>query len=363
MKPVLAFLLPFLMLINLSACSGAQTPVRETAPVTTSAVEITPETEANAAVPETEPVLEGGLFLKVSSITFSLVGESDDIYLGVIPRELLTWESDAPEIIAVDNGVLTAKGVGSATIRATYGDRQVQCSASCLAQTQDELRQLDPAILSAPNRLLPEVDLTSPCTAFDDSTILGDSITYFLWQYENTVHYLGDMTFVTRQGISLHGLVDRFKNMYYEGVETNIEDIIAKVDASRVYILLGCLDFQVPASAAQLMEHWEKLCDLIAEKAPEKEIILISNIPGYTPGMQPTQYNLDVAQITPQLRQLARERGYGFLDLGYYIQDPLGRMPKIYSKDEFHMNDAGSLVWIRLLRYSAYLEAAGGSLT
>ena len=255
MKPVLAFLLPFLMLINLSACSGAQAPVRETAPVTTSAVEITPETEASAAVPETEPVLEGGLFLKVSSITFSLVGESDDIYLGVIPRELLTWESDAPEIIAVDNGVLTAKGVGSATIRATYGDRQVQCSASCLAQTQDELRQLDPAILSAPNRLLPEVDMTSPCTAFDDSAILGDSITYFLWQYENTVHYLGDMTFVTRQGISLHGLVDRFKNMYYEGVETNIEDIIAKVDASRVYILLGCLDFQVPASAAQLMEH------------------------------------------------------------------------------------------------------------
>lgn len=117
MKPVLAFLLPFLMLINLSACSGAQVPVRETAPVTTSAVEITPETEASAAVPETEPVLEGGLFLKVSSITFSLVGESDDIYLGVIPRELLTWESDAPEIIAVDNGVLTAKGVGSATIR------------------------------------------------------------------------------------------------------------------------------------------------------------------------------------------------------------------------------------------------------
>lgn len=63
MKPVLAFLLPFLMLINLSACSGAQVPVRETAPVTTSAVEITPETEASAAVPETEPVLEGGLFL------------------------------------------------------------------------------------------------------------------------------------------------------------------------------------------------------------------------------------------------------------------------------------------------------------
>lgn len=205
------------------------------------------------------------------------------------------------------------------------------------------------------------MDLTSPCTAFDDSAILGDSITYFLWQYENTVHYLGDMTFVTRQGISLHGLVDRFKNMYYEGVETNIEDIIAKVDASRVYILLGCLDFQVPASAAQLMEHWEKLCDLIAEKAPEKEIILISNIPGYTPGMQPAvQSGCGADHAT-----FGSLQGAGLWLPGPWLLHPgsSGRMPKIYSKDEFHMNDAGSLVWIRLLRYSAYLEAAGGSLT
>lgn len=55
MKPVFAFLLPFLMLINLSACSGAQAPGPGDRPCDTSAVEITPETEASAAVPETEP--------------------------------------------------------------------------------------------------------------------------------------------------------------------------------------------------------------------------------------------------------------------------------------------------------------------
>ena len=56
---------------------------------------------------------EGSLFLKVSSITFSLVGESDDIYLGLVPREQVTWESQAPRAVSVENGVLTATGAGS----------------------------------------------------------------------------------------------------------------------------------------------------------------------------------------------------------------------------------------------------------
>ena len=88
------------------------------------------------------PPVQKSLFLKVSSITFSLVGESDDIYLGLVPRELVAWESEDAGIVSVEGGVLTAKGVGTTTIRATYNDRQVSCAASCLAQTQEELTKL-----------------------------------------------------------------------------------------------------------------------------------------------------------------------------------------------------------------------------
>lgn len=311
---------------------------------------------------EAAPTMEGSLFLKVSSITFSLVGESDDIYLGLVPRELVSWESEDPGIVSVEGGVLTANGVGTTTIRATYKDRQVSCVAGCLAQTQEELTKLDPEILSAPKRLPPEVNLNAPCTYYDDSAMLGDSITYFLWQFESMNDYLGQMSFVSRHGVSLHSLVNRSKNMYYEGHEMYIEDIIASVKASRIYIMLGCLDFQVPASTLTLMEHWESLFDKIAEKAPEKEIVIISNIPGYTALTIPTKYNTNVAEAAPKLRQLTADRGYGYLDLGYYVEDHYGRMPQIYSKDEFHMNNEGSLVWIKLLRFCAQFESEGGSL-
>lgn len=311
---------------------------------------------------ETTQIAEGNLYLKVSSITFSLVGESDDIYLGLVPRELVSWESENPEIVSVEDGVLTATGVGTTTIRATYADRQVSCTAGCLAQTQQELMKLKPEILSAPKRLPPEVDLDAPCTFYDDSVIIGDSLAYFLWQYESLNDQLGDISFHTRQGVSLYSLVAYFKNMYFEGEEMYIEEIISRLDASRVYIMIGCLDFQVPEHTSLLMKNWEKLFDKIEAKTPDKEIVVVSNIPCYTTEKMPTQFNINQAEAAPKIKQLTAERGHGYLDLGYYIQDHLGRMPAIYQKDEFHMNDAGNLVWVKLLRFYAQFESEGGSL-
>ena len=76
----------------------------------------------------------------------------------------------------------------------------------------------------------------------------------------------------------------------------------------------------------------------------------------------PTKYNTNVAEAAPKLRQLAAERSYGYLDLGYYVEDHYGRMPQSYSKDEFHMNSQGNLVWTEVLRFYALFESEGGSL-
>lgn len=359
MRRIIALLLLLATVISFGGCS-----VEESSPASTDAA--IPETAAvestEAEAETTQPVLEEKIFLKVSSITFSLVGESEDIYLGRIPREQVTWHSEDPSVVDVVDGVLTAAGVGTTTICASYDDRQVSCTASCLAQTQEELEQLDPEVLSAPKRLPPEVDLSQPCTYFDNSAIVGDSITYFLWQSESKNDYLGKMTFVSRHGVSIHSLINRSKNMYFEGHEMNIEDIIAKTKAERTYIMLGCLDFQVPASTRLLMEHWEQLLDRITEKAPDTEIVIISNIPCFTEKTEPTPFNIAVAEATVKLRQLAADRGYGFLDLGYYVQDHYGRMPAIYCQDEFHMNDEGSLAWMKLLRFYAQFESEGGSV-
>lgn len=365
MKKFISWLLLAAAMLTLCGC-GTAPAQPETMPVPT---ETTAQTEAavfgTEATPlETEAAIqETSLFLKVSSITFSLVGEREDIYLGLLPREQVTWESEDPAVVSVEDGVLTANGVGTTTIRAVYDDRQVECTAGCLAATQEELNSLDKEILSAPKRLPPEVDLEEPCTYFDNAAIMGDSITYLLWQKESQNNALGEMVFITRQGISINGLVKRFKNMYFQGQEMYIEDIVATCEAERIYIMLGCLDYQVPSALSCLMDNWNTMLDRIAEKAPNKQIVIISNIPSFTGKTVPTELNDAVAETNIQLRQLARDRGIGFLDLGYYIQDHCGGMPAVYAKDTFHMNAEGSLAWMKILRYYAQYELEGGILS
>lgn len=361
MKKFLAWLLLAATMLSLCGCTAAPGQSEPTAvPVQTAIPEVTEvQTEPAQTVPEAE---ESPLFLTVSSITFSVVGETENIYLGLAPREQVSWESDDPAIVSVEGGVLTANGVGTTVVRASCGSQTVEVTAGCLAQTREELEALDPEVLSAPKRLLPEVDLEESCTYFDNAAIIGDSITYFLFQSESQNNYLGDMTFVTRQGISINSLVRRFKNIYFKGREMNIEDIVAQCEAERVYIMLGCLDFQVQAARTYVMDNWNIMLDRILEKSPDREIVIISNIPSFTEETALTEFNAAVAETNVQLRQLAADKGCGFLDLGCYIQDHCGRMPAVYCKDEFHMNAEGSLAWMKILRYYARFEQEGGSL-
>ena len=330
MKKIISWLLIAATVLSLCGCGAAEAPAATEAPAETTAPETQPVAEETEA-----PLLAGSLYLKASSVSFSLVGETDDIYLGLIPREEVTWESDDPSIVSVENGVLTANAVGETTIRATYGDHTAECAVSCLAQTQQELEALPAEILSAPKRLPPKVDLEQPCTYFDNAAMVGDSITYHLWQSEVKNNYLGNVLFLTRNGVSINSLVRRFKNIYFEGQDMYLEDIVAKCGAQRLYIMLR--DFLVTAS--------------------------LSCLPGLPGEPTPDGLNAFIADFNIQLRQMCADRGFGFLDLSYYVEDHLGRIPAIYDKDAYHMNDEGSLVWMQVMRYYAQYEREGGILS
>lgn len=370
MKRILAWLLLTATMLSLCGCGSASAPAETAAAQTQTTIA---ETEVSAvenqvAVVETEPVaVEENLFLKVSSITFSLVGERDDIYLGLVPRELVTWESDDPSVVSVENGVLTANGVGTTTIRAAYQDRQVECTAGCLAETQEELDALGFDVLSQPKRLLPDVDLETPCTYFDNAALVGDSIAYMMLQCEAKGDYLGNMLFLTRGGTSLNGFVRRFKNIYYQGKEMNLEDAIAASAVERMYILIGSNDLASDAQLAVFFENWDIMLGRIREKSPDVEIVLISNIPQYANEYEQDSffrnYNTNVAEYNEKMRQYAAENDCLYLDLYYYIQDHCGRMPKEYNLDGYHLNEPGYHTWMKVLRYYAQYELEGGTLS
>lgn len=364
MKRILAWLLLAATMVSLCGCGSASEPAQtEAVPVETTVA------ETQATVVETQsPVLEDSLFLKASSVTFSLVGETDDIYLGPVPRDLVTWESEDPSVVSVDNGVLTANGVGTTTIRAVYGDHQLECAAGCLAETQEELESLGFDILSQPKRLPPEVDMESPCTYFDKAALVGDSISYMMMQWESKGNYLGDLLFFARGGTGMSGFVKRVKNIYYQGRETNLEDAIALSGVERAYFLIGSNDIASDTERDEFFDHWDTMRGWILEKSPDVEIVIISNIPQYAGEKDSqngffTQYNSRIAEYNAKIREYCQENGCMYLDLCYYIEDHCGRMAGIYNQDGYHMNEAGCMTWMKILRYYAQYELEGGTLT
>ena len=372
MKKMLSWLLMAAILISFGGCGSqvepSETTVQPAVEATAApALEVAvPETEI--AVPETEaPALEDPMFLKVASITFSLVGESEDIYLGLVPRELVTWESEDASVVSVENGVLTAAGVGTTTIRATYNDRQLTCTAGCLAETPEELESLGFDVLCQPKRLLPEVDLQTACTYFENAALVGDSISYMMMQTESKGNYLGGLLFLARGGTSLNGFVHRVKNVSYRGVEMNLEDAVAKSGVERIYILIGSNDIASEPQRITFFENWDIMLERIRAKSPDVEIVLISNIPQYageaeSKGSFFRQYNSLVAEYNQKMRELAQEKGCLYLDLHCYVEDHCGRMARDYNLDGYHLNETGYHTWMKVLRYYAQYELEGGTL-
>lgn len=361
MKKFLLCIMALTMLLGIGGCAAdEEKPVETEAAVTTAVPMMVTEATTEPTEP-TEPVYEGTMFLKASSVNLSLVGDTEDIYLGLIPKEAVTWESDDESVVTFQDGVLTATGVGNTTVRAIYRDQVVECVAGCLANTQEELMQLPEEVLRAPKRLPPAVDLESECTELDEATIIGDSITYFLFQWENRYDYMGKVQFLTKGGVSLNGFVLRFKNINYRGREMNLEDAIAASGVKKAFIMLGQNDISSKAHV-KIMENWEILLGRIREKAPDVEIYIQSSIPRRSSEVTDNYMNERIFDYNQELRQFALDNGCKFIDLEYYIRDHVDKMAVCYSQGDYHMNEKGCLAWMQILRYYTMYENQGGTL-
>lgn len=356
MKKILLCLAAVLV-VTLAGC-GAEAAPQQTQPAAAAAVQTEPTV---AEMEPTEPVYTGTPYLKASSVMLSVVGETDDIYVGVIPREEVTFESDDETVVTFDGGVLTAVGVGETTVRAIYRDKTVECKAGCLAATEEELRALPKDVLQSPKRLPPEIDMESPCEDFVDAVIIGDSITLYMFQWESKYDYLGEVQYLTRGGVSLNGFVLRFKNAYYRGQEMYLEDAIAATGAKKVYIMMGQNDLSSKARV-KIMDNWVTLLGRIREKAPDVEIYMESCIPELSEFLTDNEKNERIFAYNETLREFAKENDCRFIDLCYYIVDHQGKMPHRYNQGNYHINEEGCYVWMQMLRFYAELENEGGIL-
>lgn len=340
------------LVLGLLGCGGAAAPVSETQPAQTQ-----PETQAvtqpvQTEPPETtQPLLEDGyLFLTVSKLVFSVVGEQEDIYTGSLPREEVVWESSDPNVVAVENGVLTAAGVGDATVRGTYGTQTVSCEVSCLAENEEALAALGSEVLRTPKRMPFQVD-SWPHAFYEDAAFVGDSITYTLWHTAGKEpENLGTSLFLVRGGTSINGFVLNYKNIYYKGVEMKLEDAVAASGVKKVFFMLGQNDLGY-MTIEDTMANWTKLLERILEKSPDVEIYIQSLVPEWLEDTAGNAKNDKIDEYNQVLKAYCEEHGYYFVEIADYIEDHTNRMATVYSMDySIHINYDGTAVWMDALK-------------
>lgn len=356
MKRILCFCLAWMLVFGMFAGCSRQ---EEEAPAQTAAAETEAETTAGPADEPTLPAIEypeGLLMLTVSEISFSLIGEKEDVYCGTVPRESIVWESEDEAVAAWDNGCLTANGVGETVVRAVCGEQTVECKVRCLAATEEELLALEDEVLRSPKRIPAVVEGYDPRPFFSDAAILGDSITWMMYQHEMANNMLGHPTFLCRGGVSLNGFVKRFKNLYYQGSEAYIEDVVAGAHVKKLFIMLGQNDLGY-MTEEETLDNYKTMLDLIRSKCPDIEVYIQTCLPEWCQIYDGNSKNEKIDAFNKMLVQFAEEQNCRLVYLDPYFEDHTNRMATIYTADySIHMNELGSDEWMTVLSNYAYLQ-------
>ena len=329
-------------------------PTRETLPPETLPAETMETTEANTeATTEPEPIT-GELFLTVSQITFSTVGETENIYAGTVPIDRVEWKSDDESIIHVAGGMLSAVGVGTTTITASCEGQEISCTAGCLASSVDELRTLPANDLRQPKRLVPEVP-DEVLSFYDDAVLVGDNITYGFYNYKNQDGRVDNLQCLYRGSLGIHNLLTHRQNLSYQGSEMHMEDALQKLGCKKAFILLGTNDLQVRTEET-VIDELDQLLSKTVEKNPDLQIYLISVLPVANRNMMSNGVNERIRSYNLLLEKYAREPSFHYVPVAPYLEDHIPGFARMYAQDKYQPNAKGVSAWIDAFRTYAYIQ-------
>ena len=349
------WIFPVALSLLLTGCGGSQESQLQkpetVLPASTAAVT---ETEAST----TESVPEGTLFLTVAEIRFSLVGESENIYAGTVDPQFITWKSDDESLIKAEDGVLTAVGVGSARVTASCRGQEVSCQATCLAATPEELSALGAAVLRSPKRIAPQVG-DQVLSFYENAAMVGDSSTYSFMKYEAKEGRLGSPRCLCRGKLGINNLLTHNLQLYYQGKETPLEDVLAGVDPQKAFILLGTNDVMVNDPDKVLGELSELLSRVLAKNG-DLEIYLQSVFPVASMHSAENASNERINIYNEKLQDFAEEKGFHYVPVAPYLQDHIPGFAAAYHQDPYHPSPDGVNAWIDALRVYAYIQQLKG---
>jgi hypothetical protein len=260
------------------------------------------------------------------------------------------WSSENEAVAAVKDGVVTAVERGETVITAQFEDQSVSCRVICDLPVPMVLNEN--AGERDPMYLPPDVEIVDD-SFFDDAVFIGDSQGQIFYNCVKYAGVLENATHLCRNSYSIDSAAGDKMLLSWRGKNYPIEEAIAQTGANRAFFMLGINDvghYRVD-QMDRLMEKWEIVIDRIQAKTPHVEICIQSLIPVWTGGETKDVNNEVVRAYNEALKELAKEKGCVFIDVGAYFVDSTGGVANCYTYDRYvHTNAAGVDTWVKVLK-------------
>ena len=113
--------------------------------------------------------------------------------------------------------------------------------------------------------------------------------------------------------------------------------------------MIGTNDLAYGKSIDHIAENHKKIITQIRQDSPDTKIYMQSVLP-VEDAIHVTRPNSSMLEINKRLKQYCEETGTTYIDLVPVFSDEKGKLDKQYSIDGLHLNGAGYLKWIDLIR-------------
>lgn len=198
---------------------------------------------------------------------------------------------------------------------------------------------------------------------FSDSVFVGDSIMVGFRNYsakqKSCVH---DIQFLAVGSYSafnaMKPVVDNNVHPMYKGKKCQVWDAIPLIGSKRAFILLGMNDISI-LGLEGARDQYKELIGKILETSPDIEIHIISVTYTLENQGKGKLNNENLAQYNVLLQEMAKENGWGYVDLCTPISDGKGNLAEEYCSDGFvHLSSSAYTLWESALIDYANAQAA-----
>lgn len=199
---------------------------------------------------------------------------------------------------------------------------------------------------------------------FDDVVFVGDSISLKLCYYvkkqrQTDTDFLGKARFLVAgslgSGNALWEISTESVHPSYQGQKMLIEDSIKKMNAQKVYIMLGINDVSLYGLDGSI-ENMRTLIGRILEKSPDVQIYVQSATPRIA-AMTSRPTNRMIFDYDLKLYELCVSEGWHYVDVASVMRDENGNLYDEYCSDAptmgMHFTDKACQIWVDYLKTHA----------